>query len=139
MPAAAAAATGGNTGADLTESDLSLLRKWVNPAYLKQESWAKISSKMDEDGSVQLQRFLLKDISDQILKCCLDTDLQDEVGGGKIPIFETGYGNGEPLDLGVCRPILQESVYIQSNTTIDTVLISTFNLLYIYKGNMAGG
>jgi hypothetical protein len=46
----------------LSEADLQLLRAWVNPAYLKQESWAKIQNKMEADGSVQLQKFLLPEV-----------------------------------------------------------------------------
>jgi hypothetical protein len=41
---------------------LELLRSWVNPAYLKQDSWAKVQQKMEADGSVQLQKFLLPEV-----------------------------------------------------------------------------
>jgi hypothetical protein len=53
---------GNNTSGPLSEADLELLRAWVNPAYLKQESWAKIQQKMEADGSVQLQKFLLPEV-----------------------------------------------------------------------------
>lgn len=55
-------AAGGSTADELSASDLELLRSWINPAYLKAESWAKIAGKMDADGSVQLQRFLLPEV-----------------------------------------------------------------------------
>lgn len=53
----------------MSDADLALLRAWVNPAYLKQESWAKIQDKMEADGSVQLQKFLLPEVRRSVKGC----------------------------------------------------------------------
>ncbi|WIA40768.1 hypothetical protein OEZ86_004448 [Tetradesmus obliquus] len=82
---------GNDTSGPLTDEDLQLLRSWVNPAYLKQESWAKIQGKMEADGSVQLQKFLLPEVAEQILQAAVAQDAAEGVGSGKIPSFTTGY------------------------------------------------
>jgi len=64
---------GGRTDADLSEDDLSLLRQWVNPAYLAPKAWSKIQSKMEGDGSVQLQKFLKADVAEQVGGGCTGT------------------------------------------------------------------
>eukprot|EP00775_Hariotina_reticulata_P007350 gene7350-7561_t len=84
---------GDRTYADLSEDDLSLLRQWVNPAYLKPEAWLKIQSKMEGDGSVQLQKFLVEDVAQQVLAAVVAQDKAEEVGDGKIPAFTTGYSD----------------------------------------------
>lgn len=65
--------SGGRTDGDLSEDDLSLLRQWVNPAYLTPKAWSKIQSKMEGDGSVQLQKFLKADVADQVGGGCTGT------------------------------------------------------------------
>ncbi|KAF6252117.1 Oxoglutarate and iron-dependent oxygenase degradation C-term-domain-containing protein [Scenedesmus sp. NREL 46B-D3] len=95
---------GDDTSGPLSDADLALLRAWVNPAYLKQESWAKIQDKMEADGSVQLQKFLLPEtlscafyailglqVADNILQAAVAQDTAEGVGSGKIPSFTAGY------------------------------------------------
>lgn len=103
------ASSGGNTSADLSAADLNHLQKWINPAYLKPESWTKIAAKMDDDGSVQLQRFLCKHISDQISAAAASQDNKEGVGGGRIPDFTTGCGQGTSLLYRHCTIVICSS------------------------------
>lgn len=86
--------TGGATDTELSEADLALLSRWVNPAYLNSKGWSQIGSKMEADGSVQLQRFLLPAIAAQLGSAAAAADVADGVGGGAIPDFTTGYSDG---------------------------------------------
>ncbi|KAF8057154.1 Ogd [Scenedesmus sp. PABB004] len=85
---------GGPTGAELSDADLALLRRWINPAYLKPESWAKVGAAMEADGSVQLQRFLAADVAAQIAAATAAADAAQGVGGGAIPPFDAGCSDG---------------------------------------------
>jgi len=86
---------GNNTSGDLSESDLALLTRWLNPAYLKPESWSKVASAMEADGSVQLKQFLKPQVAAAIAAAARAQDKTEGVGGGKIPDFKAGYGPGE--------------------------------------------
>eukprot|EP00879_Flechtneria_rotunda_P017131 GHRR01017941.1.p1 GENE.GHRR01017941.1~~GHRR01017941.1.p1 ORF type:complete len:466 (+),score=131.78 GHRR01017941.1:259-1656(+) len=85
---------GGDTEGELTEADLQLLRQWVNAAYLKPDNWSKVQSKMEVDGSVQLQQFLLQDVAQWIQAAAVAQDKAEGIGNGRIPEFSTGYGQG---------------------------------------------
>lgn len=86
---------GNNTGGELSEADFTLLRRWLNPAYLKPDNWSKVVSAMEADGSVQLKQFLKPQIAAAIAAAAKAQDAAEGVGGGMIPSFEAGYGPGE--------------------------------------------
>ena len=45
---------------ELSEADLGVLRRYVNPSYLAGglQTWGRVAAKFAEDGSVQLHNFL---------------------------------------------------------------------------------
>jgi hypothetical protein len=85
---------GFNTGGELTDADIQLLSRWLNPAYLKSDNWSKVAAAMDADGSVQLKQFLKPQLAAAIAAAAKTQDAAEGVGGGKIPDFKAGYGPG---------------------------------------------
>lgn len=85
---------GNNTGGELSDADMQLLSRWLNPAYLKSANWSKVVSAMDADGSVQLKQFLKPQLAAAIAAAAKAQDAAEGVGGGKIPEFQAGYGPG---------------------------------------------
>ncbi|KAG1656705.1 hypothetical protein FOA52_006489 [Chlamydomonas sp. UWO 241] len=79
---------------ELTDDDLALLIKYVNPSYLNEDAWPKIQAKFEEDGSVQLQSFLKRTLADTILSSSLSADTADGLGSGRQPLYTAGVHDG---------------------------------------------
>uniref|UniRef100_A0A7R9YSB2 Fe2OG dioxygenase domain-containing protein n=1 Tax=Chlamydomonas euryale TaxID=1486919 RepID=A0A7R9YSB2_9CHLO len=80
---------------ELSDDDLALLIKFVNPSYLNEDSWPKIQAKFEEDGSVQLQSFLKTALANRILGATAAADAADGLGCGRPPashVVGTGCG-----------------------------------------------
>ncbi|KXZ49624.1 hypothetical protein GPECTOR_20g481 [Gonium pectorale] len=82
----------------LSDDDLSLLVRYVNPAYLVESAWPKIRQRFEEEGSVQLQGFLKKGLAEQIVAAITAEDAADGLGNRKLPRYEAGARDGwEPV------------------------------------------
>eukprot|EP00798_Chlamydomonas_sp_ICE-L_P021076 gene21076-27957_t len=79
---------------DVSDDDLALLIKYVNPTYLSEDGWPKLQAKFEEDGSIQLHNFLKKSLADRILAAATKDDDKDGLGGGKAPKYEAGLRDG---------------------------------------------
>ena len=67
--------------ADLSEDDLKVLNKWVNPTYLTSSSWSQIKSKFtSDDGSILLYDFLKPEAISTIVTGSQSKDKADSVG-----------------------------------------------------------
>lgn len=75
-----ASAPAGPLASEFTPSELSLLRAFVNPAYLREDVWAKVHAKFVEDGSVQLRAFLLSRLAQTLSRATLGTDRRQKAG-----------------------------------------------------------
>ena len=53
-------------GGPLSDDDLSLLVRWVDPTYLSEAAWPRVRAKFAEDGSVQLKGFLKKGLAQKV-------------------------------------------------------------------------
>jgi hypothetical protein len=53
-------------GGPLSDDDLSLLVRWVDPTYLSEAAWPRVRVKFAEDGSVQLKGFLKKGLAQKV-------------------------------------------------------------------------
>lgn len=73
------------TGDALTEADLSFLKLWVNPAYLRPAAWGAVRAQFEADGSVQLHRFLRPDLARRIGGLTRAADAADGLGGWRLP------------------------------------------------------
>ncbi|GAX82106.1 hypothetical protein CEUSTIGMA_g9534.t1 [Chlamydomonas eustigma] len=80
---------------DLSDDDLSLLVRYINPSYLAEENWPKVQAKFQEDGSIQLQNFLKKALADRIVQQLVEEDRRDGLGSGLRPqSYAIGVGDG---------------------------------------------
>jgi len=83
-----------STSDDVTDDDLALLVRWVNPAYLGEDAAAKVQAKFEEDGSVQLVNFLRRDRAAEIGAAVAAADAAAGLGGGNVPKYDAGIGGG---------------------------------------------
>lgn len=103
----AAAPGPGSDGAGGTEPDgragdaplpaavLAQLEPFINPVYLKPETWPKVASAFTEEGSVQLQRLLRPDLAERVHAAVTATDNADGflTSSDDVPRFR-GYDAG---------------------------------------------
>jgi hypothetical protein len=67
-----------------------LLRRWVNSTYLKPETWSNVAAMFREENSVQLQDFLLPEISTSVLDALGRADEVSKLGHGRVPDYRAG-------------------------------------------------
>ena len=118
-PAAGADAAGGHApypgglaamAGPLSEADVAQLAPWLNPAYLKPETWARVAAEFESGGSVRLARFLAPGVAAALAAGTKAADEKDGVGRGRAPDVRAGYGNGEQLNEHVHRSSLVAGV-----------------------------
>ncbi|PNH00469.1 hypothetical protein TSOC_013705, partial [Tetrabaena socialis] len=78
----------------LSDDDLALLVRWLNPVYLSEAAWPRVQARFEEDGSVQLHNFLKKGLAEQIMAGCLAEDAADGLGAKQLPRYEAGVRDG---------------------------------------------
>ncbi|GIM01673.1 hypothetical protein Vretimale_6471 [Volvox reticuliferus] len=74
----------------LSDDDLGLLVRFVNPVYLAESSWPKIRERFEAEGSVQLHNFLKKGLAEQIVAACIAEDKADGLGNKQLPQYLAG-------------------------------------------------
>lgn len=84
--------TGVSSGTILSDDDIMLLKRWINPTYLNPKSWNKIFETFEGDGSVQLHGFLKADVADKVLAAAVAQDNKDGLGRGRLPDYHAGEG-----------------------------------------------
>lgn len=87
-------AAGGGEGDELSDQDMALLLKFVNPVYLSDQSWSAVLPKFREDGSVQLQGFLKSSVAAKVREGLTAADERDGLGKGRVPGYEAGTRDG---------------------------------------------
>lgn len=76
---------------DLTDADVQLLSQWVSPIYYQDNAAAaKIRSRFEDDGSVQLHDFLCNDKVDQLLPLLIGSDKESGLGCSQVPSYDAG-------------------------------------------------
>ncbi|EFJ40470.1 hypothetical protein VOLCADRAFT_108132 [Volvox carteri f. nagariensis] len=78
----------------LSDDDLALLIRYVNPVYLSESSWPKIRERFAAEGSVQLHNFLKRGLAEQIVAACISEDGADGLGNKQIPRYTAGVRDG---------------------------------------------
>ncbi|GFR40250.1 hypothetical protein Agub_g822 [Astrephomene gubernaculifera] len=78
----------------LSDDDLALLVRYVNPVYLAEASWPKIRERFAEEGSVQLHNFLKRGLAEQIMAACVAEDKADKLGNKQLPAYPAGVRDG---------------------------------------------
>ena len=67
----------------LTEEDRKFLEKYINPAYLSDESMKEIKLRFEEESSVKLRHFLTEKLSGEIKQLSRKEDEKDELGNDR--------------------------------------------------------
>ncbi|OQR93185.1 hypothetical protein THRCLA_08503 [Thraustotheca clavata] len=76
----------------LTNDDITLLKKFINPIYLGKSTIQMIQKSFQDNGSLQLHDFLHTDFAESISIATNAADQRSKLGNGKIPQYKAGYG-----------------------------------------------
>ena len=70
----------GDENISLSQADRSFLGKYINPAYLSDESMNEICKRFEEESSVKLRHFLLDEWNAKVNAACVREDERDGFG-----------------------------------------------------------
>jgi hypothetical protein len=74
----------------ISQSDMNILKQYVNAEYLRPANMLKIRNNFIEDSSIQLRDFLNEDIEKLISEASHQTDAADQLGESQIPKYTAG-------------------------------------------------
>ncbi|KAK2080949.1 hypothetical protein QBZ16_000803 [Prototheca wickerhamii] len=82
-------------GQPIPEADLVTLRRFMNPAYLDPATWPKVFARFREEGSVQLQSFLRRDVAARLAELAAAADARDGLDACRAPgAYDVGQRDG---------------------------------------------
>jgi Rps23 Pro-64 3,4-dihydroxylase Tpa1-like proline 4-hydroxylase len=83
--------------APLSETELELLRQWINPAYLSPQAAEQVRAQFLEASHVSLRDFLLAPRAAAATAAALHADGVEHLGGGRVPTYTAGVCGGWAL------------------------------------------
>ena len=77
----------------ISQSDMNILKQYLNAEYLRPVSMLKIRNTFIEDSSVQLYDFLNEEVAKLIAETSFQADADEQLGGGRVPArYTVGMG-----------------------------------------------
>ncbi|KAJ2723571.1 putative component of NuA3 histone acetyltransferase complex [Coemansia sp. Benny D115] len=94
--------------ADLSESDVTVLKKYLNPEYLRPQVIELVAERFAEDSHIQLAALLNQQVASELNKALLEADRRDGMNGTAIPPHGAGeFGRWRAVGSPVTRRYLR--------------------------------